>query len=205
MLLSAIYWNHHSTGVFVDAVIEIGQCGLHRKFAIASIDDGHIDNMFYKYLERGETLMDNLEIKFKFNRKETPRLIRTIPKTQAVSYTQMISLTVEGDNESSALAYLENIIDNIIERHDRIFNSRKRYAAEYIAGLQAIQAEQDASCTNLAKGSQLYSKTVSESGQEQTCDVNRSVDLILLRAKINHLMSPSNCFASSVALAPTAR
>ena len=96
--------------MFVDAVIEIGQCGLHRKFRIASNDDGHIDNMFYRPLERGETLMDNLEIRYKFDRNEKPRLVRIIPATQAVSYSRMILLTVEGKNEVSALDYLNKVI-----------------------------------------------------------------------------------------------
>ncbi len=206
LALATIYWKHQSNRVFVEAVIEIGQGGLPKKYRFSpDVDHNRIEMMMLKPLERGEDMMEALDIKYQFDRTQKPRLIRRLRRNQAVTYSQVITLTVEGENKSSALDYMDEIVKGIVERHDRIYQKRMKYAEQYFAESKAMQKEWGTRCATIVDGSQQDGSGLSRGYQEQPCDVTKSVELILLRANIAHLMSPTNTWKSSIALKPTLR
>jgi len=209
LLLSFIYWNRHSSGVLVDAVIEIGQGGFHRKYALSntldlsSFQSGR-DNV-YLPLEQGADLMEALDIKYQFDRSQKPRLISRVRKTQLRQYSRIIILTVEGDNEEDALAYMGNIIESVIQRHDRIFEKRAKYTKEYVGSMRRAMNEQIRSCLNPTQGYRKAKDALIGVDQTKSCHAENMVNLVVLLSRINYLTSEVNVFRSSVLLKPTVR
>ena len=209
LLLSFIYWNRHSSGVLVDAVIEIGQGGSHREYAISNnldLSSFPTDrNNVYLPLEKGADLMETLDIKYQFDRSQKPRLISRIRKTQLRQYSRVIILTVEGDNEEDALAYMANIIESVIQRHDRIFEKRAKFTKENVGRMRRALNEQVRSCLNPTQGYLKAKDGLMSVDQTKSCHIENMANLVFLLSRINYLTSEVNVFRSSVLLKPTAR
>jgi len=139
LTLFVIYDNYRGAGILVDAVIEIGDGGIHRNYSsFQTLGKPYLPLDLLQPIEWGGDLMENLDIRYGFNKDENPRLIRRINKMQLRNYGKVIHLTVEGDDTESAIAYMDEILLWIKKRHDEIYEKRRIYSDKYLHELDAV-------------------------------------------------------------------
>jgi len=189
------YWIYRTQEVFVDSVIMIGQGGLDRVSAnlLGSTSRSSWENLL-RPLEPGRELMENLHIKYGFDRPENPRLVRRLPKTQHVVHGSLIRLIVKGDDEKSALSYMNNIVHWIMDRHERIYGRRKLVLDNYIEELKTKKGQALDKCLQLSHGK-----------NTTTCDWESFVRFQELLTRIYFAASPVYTTQTRVVLEPVSR